>query len=37
MFLVQYFEERRRFFIDTAEEDEDIAVIYGTEGAVFVN
>ena len=37
MFLVQYFEERRRFFIDTAEEDDDIAVIYGTEGAVFVH
>ena len=25
------------FFIDTAEEDDDIAVICGTEGAVFVH
>ena len=37
MFLIQYFEECRRFFIDAAEEDDDIAVIHRAESTVFVH
>ena len=37
MFLIQYFEECRRFFIDAAEKDDDIAVIHRAESTVFVH